>query len=71
MTTSEIQKISNVAVVMAASFRDKFDFSGIVQPDGWQTMNDYEKLAHISFESAKAIVAYEEKLLKAATDKKD
>lgn len=46
--TPEQQRLESIAVVMAAAFRDKFDFSDDTQ---------FTALADISFKAANAIIA--------------
>ena len=65
MTIDPIQRIhevSGVAAQMAASLRDKFDFSDNNTPGQF---SQYDQLADLAYKCAEALVAKKEQLIKA------
>ena len=59
-----IKRLEGIAIWMAPALRDKFDFGNVLDklPDESRNWNDNKKLAWLSFEAAKAIVAHSDGL---------
>lgn len=71
VTDLNIKRLEGIAIWMAPALRDKFDFGNVMGhlPDESRDWDDNKKLAWLSFEAAKAIVAHSDSLLATAEAK--